>query len=345
MEIDRLREEIDKIDDAIAELLGRRLEIAKRIAAIKNDKNIPITDVNRESEVLLKWRIRLAKYGVSSDLASLLAQDIMRISRAVQIKSVSNNASKNRSICIVGYGAMAKTLAQAFSNSGCSVTITGRNIEKATSLGKELGVDAKPIPQAMENCDFVLLALSINAFSNGYVNSIANYMRGKIVMDILSTKLYIFKHMVEQSKNIGFKYVSTHPLFGPYTSPVGEKVVLIPSETGLDILSDVIELWTSIGVEPVIASIEEHEKAMAIVQVLTHFVLLAYGQAVVKLSKELSVDVSKFATPTYRDVYSVLMRLGKIRSTVDEIQKMNPFAKMVRDSFLIIANEIEKSLG
>ncbi len=51
-EIKKLRKEIDGVDAQIAELIERRVRIAKRIGGIKKEKSLIIGDPEREREVL-----------------------------------------------------------------------------------------------------------------------------------------------------------------------------------------------------------------------------------------------------------------------------------------------------
>lgn len=50
--IHELRERIDEIDEEILELLDERVAVAKKIGEIKRERNILITDAEREEEVL-----------------------------------------------------------------------------------------------------------------------------------------------------------------------------------------------------------------------------------------------------------------------------------------------------
>lgn len=50
--LDALREKIDIIDHDIAKLLKQRLTICEEVKKIKNNSNIPITDLSREETVL-----------------------------------------------------------------------------------------------------------------------------------------------------------------------------------------------------------------------------------------------------------------------------------------------------
>lgn len=49
-----LRNQIDLIDDQISNLLIERFALVKEIGAFKRENNLPLTDKNREEEVLSK---------------------------------------------------------------------------------------------------------------------------------------------------------------------------------------------------------------------------------------------------------------------------------------------------
>ena len=46
------RQEIDGIDDMLANILRQRLEIVDRVAKVKREKGLPVFDANREGEIL-----------------------------------------------------------------------------------------------------------------------------------------------------------------------------------------------------------------------------------------------------------------------------------------------------
>lgn len=60
MELKQAREDIDKIDTEIIELVAKRLELAKEIAEIKKKLKLPLEDKEREEE-LLQSRIKTVK--------------------------------------------------------------------------------------------------------------------------------------------------------------------------------------------------------------------------------------------------------------------------------------------
>ena len=52
MDIQELRKEIDRIDSEIIRLYGERMETARRIGQYKKEHSLPVTDTEREQEVL-----------------------------------------------------------------------------------------------------------------------------------------------------------------------------------------------------------------------------------------------------------------------------------------------------
>ncbi len=52
MELDELREEINKIDEELRVLFEKRLQIATQIAVLKKKRQLPIEDQNREKQVI-----------------------------------------------------------------------------------------------------------------------------------------------------------------------------------------------------------------------------------------------------------------------------------------------------
>jgi monofunctional chorismate mutase len=54
MPVEKLREKIDKVDSKIVALLEERLDLARKIGAVKRKKNLQIEDSERERQVLGK---------------------------------------------------------------------------------------------------------------------------------------------------------------------------------------------------------------------------------------------------------------------------------------------------
>lgn len=342
-ELEDLRSEIDRIDSEILKLVQKRLEIAREIAAIKAKRGLEVTDTVREKAVLESWLRRARSLNIPEDLAREMAELLMRYSRAIQRAS----GSRSRRVALVGYGRVARSLARLMLLAGHSVTVTGRAIERAESLARDVGCSSSSLEDAIEKSEYVILALSRRAFEDGFVDEMARSLAGRVVMDVLSSKKRVFEKMEELSLRHGFSYISTHPLFYPVDLPFGEKVVLIPSETGLSVLPEVARFWESLGLEVVVSTLDEHERAMAVQQVLPHVLMLALIEAREALSDKLGVEKpDRMETRNMRRLKGSLETLLANMDTVLEIQKHNPYAELARrEALRALARVIERIEG
>jgi chorismate mutase/prephenate dehydratase len=91
MNIDEIRNETDKIDDEIAALFERRLELVGSVAKVKKEANAPILKPTREREII--GRLTEKHEGVTADYLKLLFTTIFDISRSHQIV-LTNRSSK-----------------------------------------------------------------------------------------------------------------------------------------------------------------------------------------------------------------------------------------------------------
>lgn len=61
--IAELREEIDRIDEDIIELVRRRTEVSAQIARLKRKNKIPLVDGKRERDIFSRYSIALGNLG------------------------------------------------------------------------------------------------------------------------------------------------------------------------------------------------------------------------------------------------------------------------------------------
>jgi chorismate mutase/prephenate dehydrogenase len=340
-DVEILRREIDKIDEEIIELIQRRLEIARRIGQVKKHKRMLLRELAREVSVEEHW-IKLSKEkNVPEDLAKEIARILMRYSLAVQAMLATNS----KKVALIGYGGMAGILGKMIKLAGHKVMIGGRNSEKARSLASAIGCEYGEPKDIIQEGDYVILALSREAFTSGYVDDLTIYMKDKIVMDILSTKTGIYEKMALSSKKYGFKYISTHPLFGPETIPYGETIVLIPCDTSYEVVEEAIYFWSSLGFLVVIAEFEEHEKAMATMQVLPHLFMLALSEAIKVLSKKYGIEYERFKTYNMKKIEDIIERIKNNIEVIKEIQIYNKYASEARKLGVKILIETARNFG
>ena len=84
--LDRLRKEIDMIDDEIMNILASRMKIAREIGAYKKDNNMTILQTERWKEVLQKFIERGCQNGLSEEF-------ITRIIKSIHDESIEQQES------------------------------------------------------------------------------------------------------------------------------------------------------------------------------------------------------------------------------------------------------------
>lgn len=82
MDLNELRNEIDKLDKEILNAFATRMDICKRVALYKKENNLPIFQGNRENEVLNK--IKVSSPENLLDSTTVLFSSIMDISKSLQ---------------------------------------------------------------------------------------------------------------------------------------------------------------------------------------------------------------------------------------------------------------------
>ncbi|MEM0341113.1 MAG: chorismate mutase [Acidilobaceae archaeon] len=340
-ELEDFRAEIDKIDEEIIMLIKKRLEVARRIALAKKKLGLDVTDPERERAVLASWTERARRESVPEDLAKNIAEFLIKYSKFVQRFAYG----PPRNVALIGYGRMAKSIGGLLAKAGHRVIISGRRMEKAESLAKTLGCESAEVVEAIKNSEYVILAISRSALESGYVDTFSGHLKSRVVMDIASSKSGVFEKLTALSLQHGFSYISTHPLFYSVELPYGEKIVLIPSESGYSVLPEVIVFWESLGLEVIVSSAIEHEKAMAIQQVVPHIFLMAMNRVLSELWEILDVRApERFETRNMRRLRESLETVAKNMDTVLEIQKHNEYARLAREIALRALIDVVRSV-
>ncbi len=303
--IDELRREIDVIDEELARLLAKRLELCRLLSRVKEGLGLQLVDKARERQVVENWVRRLGEFGVSEDLAREFAYSIIRICTYTQ----SCSSRLGVRVVIVGSGRVGKTLYRALSRVA-DVKVMHRN-------------------ESPEKADIYVLALKPTEEAFKYVETYVDIIKGSIVMDVFSVKTPFFGRFEELSKRLGFSYVSVHPLFGELIEPIGEGVIIIPSVTSGDGVRLVADLFAKSGFEVVILDKPEtHDRLMAYLQVAHHLLLLTLYALLRKVG--VSLD-SPLLTHSLRITAKAIERIVRHIDVVDEIQMLNPYAKEARE--------------
>ncbi len=196
-----------------------------------------------------------------------------------------------------------------------------------SSAARALGLRFVPLKDAAA-CDFVVLAVPVQYLEECLLEVKKHVKPGALVADVSSVKVkpieLMLKHLPESVEILG-----THPLFGPQSGKHGIEglnMVLCPVRTTK--LRDVQHYFVyDLRLNVLERSAEVHDRQMAYVQALTHFI----GRAV----NELDIPDVDQKTPAYQYLLDIKRNLGQ--DSMDlflTIEQQNPFAAEVRAKFI-----------
>ncbi|MEK6904842.1 MAG: prephenate dehydrogenase/arogenate dehydrogenase family protein, partial [Nanoarchaeota archaeon] len=155
------------------------------------------------------------------------------------------------------------------------------------------------------------------------VREIGPYVRKEAMLtDFTSVKTKPVAAMIQSSRA---EIIGGHPLFGPNVNLQDQNMILCPAR------GETYGLWykntlESLGLKVTLMTPEEHDKAMAAVQCLTHFSNISFAYALAKMK---TVPTSEdLTTPLHTlNLYAVSRILSQDPSLYAGIQTTNPFAK------------------
>lgn len=167
-------------------------------------------------------------------------------------------------------------------------------------------LDTRQTPEEVAaQADVVMLSVPIPKVV-AVTQDISPHLRpDAVLMDNTSVKQRPLDAML---KAFPGEVVGTHPLFGPKEKSIeGRTVVLCPGrgESWLQWLKDLLE---QAGALVKVTSATEHDRLMAVVQGLSHFVLIALERAIRQLGVS-PQDLEDYSTPTFATLHRLAQRL------------------------------------
>jgi prephenate dehydrogenase len=217
---------------------------------------------------------------------------------------------------IGGTGKMGKLFAPVFERAGYKVIVSGRSTE-VTSAG------------IAQTCDLVIVSVPIRDTVR-VIGEIAPLLsKDQLLCDFTSLKVAPVEAMLESKAQV----IGLHPMFGPTVSSLARQtIIMCPARVTGTTLSDLRQIFLREGAVCTIATPEEHDRMMAIVQGLTHFVTICMADSI----RRLGVDIKKtepFMSPVYQIELALVGRLlSQDPALYADILELNPFVPEVLDA-------------
>lgn len=327
-----LRAMIDAIDHDVLQLLARRLAIVGEVAAYKRGHGRRIRDFARERDVLDDRKQRSRRLGLKPDVIESIWRQLLWASRDHQAAlraEVPPDVEPVTVAIIGGKGKIGRRFARLFGDLGHPVLVA----DVETELRPE---------EAAALADVVVISVPI-AVTEDVIREVGPHVRPEaLLMDVTSVKARPLAAMLEASTS---SVVGTHPMFGPNVHSLqGQRVVLCRGR------GDAWYEWlkTMLGARGFLlseANAEQHDRAMAVVQVLNHFQTQVLGLTLARFGVPLE-ETLKFTSPAYlMELYIAGRHFAQSPELYGPIEMTNPQTGAVTEAFCQAAQELARVLG
>jgi chorismate mutase/prephenate dehydrogenase len=316
-----LRATIDAVDHEVLQLLARRNALVGEIAACKREHGLAIRDLQREREIIGDRRRRAGGLGLSAEVVESMYRLVLWASRDRQaaLKAEVPPDLQQRSVAVIGgRGGMGRCMSDLFADLGHAVMIA------------DLDTDLSPT-EAAGAADVVVISVPIEV-TEQVIRNLGPLVRpDALLMDVTSVKTAPMRAMMESTPA---SVIGSHPLFGPSVHSLqGQRIVLTPGR-GDEWQAWLESMLRARGLSIKHATPQEHDRAMAVIQVLTHFATEVMGRALADLA--VSIDETlDYTSPVY--LMELLMTARHFAQSPDlyaSIQMSNPMTSQVTETFV-----------
>ncbi|MES2524439.1 MAG: bifunctional chorismate mutase/prephenate dehydrogenase [Gemmatimonadota bacterium] len=323
---------IDALDRELLQIMAQRMVLVAEVAAYKRAHGIRIRDAERERTLIEDRRSRADALGLPVGEIESIFRVLMRSSRDHQaaLRAEIPLDESPRTVAIVGgEGQIGALFARLFSELGHRVLIA----DVATAL--------RPVDAARE-ADVVVVSVPIESTVD-VIRQVGPHVPAHgLLMDVTSIKEAPVAAMLEST---AASVVGTHPMFGPGVHSVqGQRVVLCRAR-GAEWAEWVRHTLEARGLTITETSALQHDRAMSIVQVLTHFQTQTLGLTLARLGMPLEETLT-FTSPAYLlELFVTARHFAQDPRLYGSIEMRNPGTGAVTTAFGNAAREIADTLA
>lgn len=190
-------------------------------------------------------------------------------------------------------------------------------------------------------CNVVIVSVPMEAFSQ-VIGQIGPLMpESAFLTDLCSLKVVQVQEML---RNTVCSVAGSHPLFGPAEDSIkGRRMALCPGR-GEEWFAWWKSLLESSGACVHCTDAASHDRAMAWVQALNHFILISLGKAVFDQGLDMK-ELVFLSTPSFSKQMEIVARLfyqdPQLYAT---IQMANPFAANVLNNFMGVCDKLHEAV-
>jgi chorismate mutase/prephenate dehydrogenase len=333
-----LRALIDALDRDLLHAAARRMALVAEVAAYKRAHGLRVRDPARERE-LLDDRARVAaSLGLPAEETEAVFRVLLRASRDHQaaLRTEVPPRDPARTVAVVGgRGGIGRVMARLFADLGHHVLVA--DLETALTPAA-----------AAAAADVTVVSVPIDA-TEQVIAAVGPHVRADaLLMDVTSVKQGPVAAMLAATAHAGASVVGTHPMFGPGVHTLQGQRVVVCRGRGDGWADWVIAALAQRGLAVTEATPDAHDRAMAVVQVLTHYQTQVFGLALARLEGALGLSLAEtlgFTSPTYLlELFVAARHFAQSPALYGPIEMRNPRTGAVTAAFRAAAAEVAEVL-
>src|SRR6056297_1823311 len=321
------RDQIDKIDRQILDLLKERNKVSREVIEYKIDNQLPVFVAEREEQKSEKFRRMAEKRDLDPDWAEDFLRMIMSASRATQSTHTFPRATPEpKNILFVGgeggMGSLYRKVADQSGHQTYSIDI-GNWFE---------------LEEFAPKLDLAIITVPIN-LTVSVIERLSSKLDEKTILaDFTSNKSEPLQAMLDSHEG---PVVGLHPMHGPDVPNLSKQLMVVcegRNPEASEWLIEQCELW---GMRIIEADPQNHDHVMNLVQGLRHFVALLHGSFMKKYDLDPN-EMLEYSSPIYR---AELMMTGRIFAQDAELYADIVFGNKDRRNLLLKFFDHHKKLA
>jgi prephenate dehydrogenase len=227
---------------------------------------------------------------------------------------------------IGGTGKMGRLFEPVFERAGYDVLVSGRSTQLTNT-------------RLAGQCDLVIVSVPIRDTVRVIGEITPVLTSDQLLCDLTSLKAAPVAAMLKSEAQV----IGLHPLFGPTVpSLLHQTIILCPARATEEAVSSLLAIFGREGAECTITTPDQHDRMMAVVQGLTHFVTLCMAESIRRLGIDISTTRA-FTSPVYQIELSLVGRLlSQDPSLYADILQQNPYVAGVLSTCTASAEELRE---
>lgn len=265
--LDELRSTIKSLDEDIVDLVNERVQTAKKIGEIKQEKQRPIKNYHVEQQVINRFKDHAESAGLlertGEELAKILITEAVR-GQEEDRRQANRKHDGDTYLIVGGEGNMGTWLSQFLQEGGAEVKTVDKSPE----------ADYTSIP-SLQGFDCVIISTPVH-ITPTVISELRKRGTNTVIADITSVKQPVAGEL-EQAAEAGLPVTSFHPMFDHTTTTLDGKNVVIASLNDEEADSRIQSLFDETAASVTTIPFDEHDDHIRHTLGLPHVISLVFG--------------------------------------------------------------------